>query len=58
MNSMNKDLRTYLQWRFRINNINKYQKYRDEWINNLNYTQLMYFDIEMNRLRLMGQYNC
>lgn len=58
MNSMNKDLRTYLEWRFRINNINKYQKYRDEWIVNLNYNQLMYFEIEMNRLKLKGQYNC
>lgn len=55
---MSKELRTYLEWRFRINNINKYQKYCDEWINNLNYIQLMYFDIEMNRLKLKGQYNC
>lgn len=55
---MSKELRTYLKWRFRINNINKYQKYCDEWINNLNYIQLMYFDIEMNRLKLKGQYNC
>ena len=54
---MNKELRTYLEWRFRLNNINKYQKYRDEWIVNLNYNQLMYFEIEMNRLKLRGQYS-
>lgn len=53
---MNKELRTYLEWRFRVNNINKYQKYRDEWIVNLNYNQLMYFELEMNRLKLRGQH--
>ena len=53
---MSKELRTYIEWRFKVNNINKYQKYRDEWIDNLNDIQLMYLELEMNRLKLRGQY--
>ena len=53
---MNKELKTYLEWRFRVNNTNKYQRYRDEWINNLTPTQIYYFEIEMERMILNGQY--
>lgn len=47
---MTNKLKTYLEWRFRISNHNKYQKYRDEWISNVTPTQLQYFEIEMNHL--------
>ena len=29
------ELKSYLEWRFRVNNHAKYQKYRDEWVNNV-----------------------
>ena len=54
---MTKELRTYLEWRFRFNNIPKYRKYQDEWINNIPKDQLWYFEIEMNHLRSNGLYN-
>lgn len=52
---MTNKLRIYLEWRFRISNHNKYQKYRDEWINNVTPTQLQYFEIEMNHLLNNGK---
>lgn len=53
---MDKVIRTYLEWRFRVFNINKYQKYRDEWINALNDVQICYFEKEMNHLKNKGLY--
>ena len=53
---MTQQLRTYLEWRFRVNNHPKYQQYRDEWINNIVPSQLWYFEIEMNHLRDNGIY--
>lgn len=53
---MTQELRTYLEWRFRINNISKYQKYRDDWINNIPFKQLWYFEIEMKHLKENGKY--
>lgn len=52
----NKKLLTYLEWRFRRNNIPKYQKYCEEWINNLKPTQLEYFEKEMQHLINNGLY--
>ena len=54
--TMNQQLRTYLEWRFRMNNHPKYQNYRDEWINNLVPSQLFYFEREMERMIINGQY--
>ena len=34
------EIKSYLQWRFRVNNVPKYQKYRDEWVNNIPPVQL------------------
>lgn len=53
---MTKELRTYLEWRFRVNTINKYKKYQDEWINNIPQEQLWYFEIEMKHLKDNGKY--
>lgn len=54
---MNNELRTYLEWRFRVNNHPKYQKYRDEWINNILSCNLWYYKTEMQHLRERGIYN-
>lgn len=53
---MNKNLRTYLEYRFRVNNHPKYQKYRDEWINGIPISCLWYYEIEMNHLKEKGLY--
>lgn len=53
---MNSTLRTYLEWRFRVNNHPKYQKYRDEWIQALTPMQLIYFEQERIRMIKMGLY--
>lgn len=53
---MSKELRTYLEWRWRVNTFWKYQQYRDEWINNLVPSQLYYFEREMQHLIDNGQY--
>ena len=53
---MDKSLRTYLEWRFRMYNTNGYQRYRDEWINNLIPVQLEYFKKEMKHLIENGKY--
>lgn len=53
---MSKELRTYLEWSFRVNNIPKYQRYRDEWINNIPSQNLWYYEIEMQHLREVGIY--
>jgi hypothetical protein len=53
---MNDELRKYLEWRWRINTFYKYQQYKDEWINNLVDSQILYFDIEMQHLINNGTY--
>jgi hypothetical protein len=53
---MDKELRTYLEWRWRVNTFWKYQQYRDEWINNLVPSQLFYFEQEMRRMISKGLY--
>ena len=53
---IDKELRTYLEWRWRTNTFHKYQQYRDEWINNLVPSQLLYFKIEMQHLINNGTY--
>lgn len=53
---MSKELRTYLEWSFRVNNISKYQRYRDEWINNIPPQNLWYYEKEMQHLREVGIY--
>ena len=54
--AMTKELRTYLEWRWRVNTFWRYQQYRDEWINNLVPSQLYYFEKEMERMINNGQY--
>lgn len=53
---MTKSLETYLQWRFKVNNINRYQHYVNDWMYNLTENQLYYFAIEMERLINRGIY--
>ena len=53
---MNEVLKTYLEWRFRVNNAGKYQRYREEWIKALLPTQLSYFEKEMNHIIENGLY--
>ena len=53
---MSKELRTYLEWRWRVNTFWRYQQYKDEWINNLIPSQLYYFEREMQHLIDNGQY--
>ena len=53
---MNDSLKTYLEWRFRVNNAGKYQRYREEWIKALIPTQLSYFEKEMNHMIGNGLY--
>lgn len=53
---MDKSLETYLLWRFKVNNINRYQRYIYDWIYNLTENQLNYFAIEMERLINRGIY--
>jgi hypothetical protein len=53
---MNEVLKTYLEWRFRVNNAGKYQRYRDEWIKALLPTQISYFEKEMNHMIENGLY--
>ena len=53
---MSKELETYLQWRFRVNNRNQYQHYLNDWLYNVTETQLQYFEQEMNRLINSGIY--
>ena len=48
--AINEALKTYLEWRFRVNNVGRYQRYRDEWINNLIPVQLLYFEKEMQHM--------
>ena len=42
----------YLVFRFKRNNINKYQKYLEEWISGVTEEQKMYFSKEKERLVL------
>ena len=53
---MTKELETYLQWRFRVNNHAKYQRYLNDWLYNVTETQLQYFEQEMHRLINSGIY--
>ena len=53
---MNEALKTYLEWRFRVNNAGKYQRYREEWIKALLSTQIAYFEKEMNHMIENGLY--
>lgn len=53
---MDKSLETYLLWRFKVNNINRYQHYVNDWIHNLTENQLNYFAMEMERLINRGIY--
>lgn len=52
-----KELRIYLEYRFKLNNHSKYQKYRDEWIENLTPEQLSYFAEEKKRIYARGYAN-
>lgn len=56
LNIMTKSLETYLLWRFKVNNINRYQRYVYDWIYNLTENQLNYFTMEMERLINRGLY--
>jgi len=40
---MNKELRQYLEKEWRYNNLKKYQKYFNEWVENLTDNQIHYF---------------
>lgn len=53
---MNNALKNYLEWRFRNNNIPKYYKYYNEWINNIPKSSLWYYEIEMFHLINNGIY--
>jgi hypothetical protein len=53
---MDKSLETYLLWRFKVNNANRYQRYVNDWIYNLTENQLNYFAMEMERLINRGIY--
>ena len=53
---MNPKLRTYLEWRWRVSNHSRYQKYRDSWIASLTSIQIMYFETELERMILKGFY--
>ena len=48
--------KTYLEWRFRTNNIPKYLKYMEEWISNLTPEQINYFRKERLHLISMSKY--
>jgi len=53
---MNKELYTYLQWRFLRDCFPRYRQYYAEWISNVTDEQIMYFKEEMRRLTLNGTY--
>lgn len=53
---MTKSLEIYLLWRFKVNNINRYQHFVNDWIFNLTENQLNYFAMEMERLTNRGIY--
>lgn len=42
---MDRDMKTYLEWRCRMNWHPKYLKYIQEWISNVTSTQLEYLNI-------------
>lgn len=54
---MEKNLKDYLEWRFRTNNHPKYLKYCGQWIKNLLPDQLSYFEKERTRLLNNGVYH-
>ena len=45
-------LDSYLIYRFKTNNHNKYLKYINDWITNITKNQLQYFRLEKERLGL------
>jgi len=49
-------MRTYLEWRCRMNWHKKYYKYIDEWISNVTPLQLEYFKRERENLIKRGIY--
>lgn len=53
---MKNPLLTYLEWRFRVNNAGKYQRYREEWIEGITSEQLSYFEKEMHHMIENGLY--
>ena len=50
-------MKTYLQWRCMTSWHPKYYKYIDEWIGNVQPSQLSYFELERERLIKNGKYN-
>jgi hypothetical protein len=54
---MDRDMKTYLEWRCRMNWHPKYLKYIQEWISNVTSAQLEYFKRERERLISKGIYN-
>lgn len=54
---MNNKLKTYLEWRCRMNWHPKYYKYIGEWISNVLPIQCTYFEIEMEHLIERGIYS-
>ncbi len=51
------NIKSYLEWRFRVNNHPKYLRYCNEWINNLTSTQIEYFEREAEHLIERGVYS-
>ena len=54
---MSKEMRTYLEWRCRMNWHAKYYRYIDTWIDNVLPYQVEYFEKEMRHLKERGIYN-
>ena len=50
-------LEKYLEFRFKTNNIRKYEKYYNEWLENVTDIQLQYFEKEMYNLIKQGKYD-
>lgn len=50
-------LEKYLEFRFKTNNIRKYEKYYNEWLENVTEIQLQYFEKEMYNLIKQGKYD-
>ena len=56
--TMEDNLKKYLEWRFRMNNHNKYHKFCYQWISKVTVEQLIYFEKEMVKMIENGIYNC
>ena len=46
---MKQQIKSYLQQRFKFDNLPKYQKYFDEWFENLTQEQIHFFCLDMYR---------